>query len=80
MKQPDAVAMNNAVYRAMKPELEKLYPAHQYVAFTEGRVCGDASDFDQLVEILKVKNVDPDRSMIVQVGENLPDFIEMVLC
>jgi len=74
------MAMNDAAYRAMKQELERLYPPHQFVAFNEGRICGDAADFDKLVESLKKKELDPDRSMIVQVGENLPDFIEMVLC
>ena len=80
MKYPDAMAANDAAYRLMKQELERLYPAHQFVAFTNGRICGDAADFEQLVESLKKNEVDPDRSIIVQVGENLPDFIEMVLC
>lgn len=80
MNYPNAMAANDAAYRAMKQDLERLYPAHQFVAFTEGRICADAADFDQLVETLKKNEVDADRSMIVQVGENLPDFIEMVLC
>ena len=71
------VNANTAAYRKLRAELETLYPPMHYVAFCDGKPWADSGDLEDLIGRLQRQGIGHERSMIVRIGDELPDDTEL---
>ena len=65
-------AMNSAAYGRLKPEIDRSYPAGQFVAIYDGRIQADAPTFEELHRLLSSIIEHPERAFIIQAGVDYP--------
>lgn len=70
---------NESAYRQLKPRLQELYPAGQFIALEEGEVVADAASFDELTVALAKIGKDRADVFVVQAGVNYPDEVFILL-
>ncbi len=68
---------HNPEYHKLLDELEAKYPSKRFVAICDGKECGNDDDFDRLLRSLDQLGIPRDRSHIVQVGNEAPDYVEL---
>lgn len=69
---------NETAYREVEDQLERRYPLKQFVAFHNGHIVYDSADFDDLQRGLRQQGIDQFQSMIVRIGDELPDYVEIM--
>jgi hypothetical protein len=78
MTPEDENAVSQAAYLRLKDEIDTTYPKGRFVAIYEGRVVADAETFDAIQKKLDDLGIDSPRAMVVQAGDETPDYIEFL--
>jgi hypothetical protein len=60
--------------RALKPEIDRVYPSGRFVAISGGKVVADADSFDQLDGMLRARGLGPDDALVIQAGVEYPEY------
>ncbi len=70
--------LNETAYRKIQDQLDRRYPFKQFVAFHNGHIVLDSADFDELQRGLRQKGIDQFQSLIVRIGDELPEYVEIM--
>ena len=69
---PSDQTINHAAYERLKPEIDRRYPAGQFVAIYDGCVVANAPTFEQLFAGVKELTTRPRDVFVVQAGVDYP--------
>ena len=62
-------------YDALQDSINEAYPRGHFVAVYDGRIIGDASGFDELVASIKARGIDPKKSVVMQAGRRVSNYV-----
>ena len=63
------VERNVQAYREVRGELDRVYPAREFVAFAGGKLATHSGDFEEVVATLQEAGHDPRQCVVVRVGD-----------
>jgi hypothetical protein len=62
-------------FDALQDSINESYPRGHFVAVHNGRIIADAHGFDELAAILKATGVDPKKSVVMQAGRRVSNYV-----
>jgi hypothetical protein len=66
---------NEATYQRLRATIDQTYPRGRFIAIGEDRVLADAATAAELLDALRAQGKDPMTTLVVQAGDELPDFV-----
>lgn len=66
---------NQQAFRRLRPTIDATYAKGRFVGIADGQIVADAATLDELIAALKAQGRDPRKSMAVQAGEHLPEYV-----
>lgn len=70
-------ALNNAAYHKYRQHIDATFPKDWFVAIHEGQIVCDGKSFDDVLQSLRQKGINPRDAMVVQSGE--PNMDHMMI-
>jgi hypothetical protein len=74
MVTPQEEERNNTFYHRMKETIAQMYPQGWFVGIADDQIVGAAANFRDLECLLRGKEIDPRKTLVVEAGVDYPEY------